>query len=74
MKSGRFSLTLTLSRWERGQQSCALLLFGDYPANSVIRFFTRLNTILPLTPAATVREHGGPGEGRGEGERTAEIT
>jgi hypothetical protein len=56
-----FSLTLTLSRWERGQQS-ARLTFAEMPsANPVAHLDGQRPMILPL-PA---------GEGRGEGERNA---
>src|SRR5690242_15688419 len=53
-----FSLTLTLSRWERESPAGVLNFFCNLPINSVTRFFQRLNVILPLPP----------GEGRGEGE------
>jgi len=43
-----FPLTLTLSRWEREQQSCAFICFKARPANSGARFFDRLAAIPPL--------------------------
>jgi hypothetical protein len=55
-----FSLTLTLSRWERGQLALMQNNSRDYSINPAFGFAKKLETILPL-PA---------GEGRGEGERS----
>jgi len=43
-----FPLTLTLSLGEREQQSCVAFFSDSPPANSIIRFFERLSTTLPL--------------------------
>ena len=56
-----FSLTLTLSRWEREQPSARFGFTPVRPANPVAGFCVGRDAFLPL-PA---------GEGRGEGERNA---
>jgi hypothetical protein len=53
------SLTLTLSRWERGQPLDTLLKFGGRGAECSRKLRETLGTILPLPE----------GEGRGEGKR-----
>ena len=58
--SGPFSLTLTLSRWERGQPLAAFVKPASRAAEASRGFAQTLETILPL------RSIGWRGEGRGE--------
>jgi len=59
MKS-RFSLTLTLSRWEREQVACASIIPKAARLNPNSGQRAKLGAFLPLPQ----------GEGRGEGERS----